>query len=229
MSQEIDWTDTPSPIAAGSRPDLIRCGLGSLPPLIALNPRHVGVELHFWQGRSFPHLKEGCPACAAKNVATWKGYLGVWNPATRLSGILEFTLGCVSALDAHFLARGTCRGATLQIKRNGNKANGKLSLTVSTSQWGCDQLPATPDIRQQLSVMWGSKRLEEFISTQPGRAVAEAPATPAEVATHRANHAAAIDQAPPGQIEMPGAIAARLLAGKFGLINGNARQKEPTP
>lgn len=185
MPNDIDWQDEPTPVAAGSRPDLIRCGPGSLPPLICLCRRHVGSELHYWQGRSFPHLKQDCPACAAKNVATWKGYIGVWNPATRLCGVLEFTLGCVSALDAWFMARGTLRAATLSVKRAGLKANGKLSITVSPSQWGCDQLPEEPDVKHQLSIMWGSKRLDEFIRTEPHRPVVEAPSTPEEVITRR--------------------------------------------
>lgn len=186
MSSEIEWSDHPEPVSPGQRPELIRCGQGSLPAMICISTRHCGGDLHYWQGRSFPHLKKDCPACASKNVAVWKGYLGVWNPSTRLTGILEFTLRCVSALDAYFLAHGTCRGATIVMKRNGTKPNGKLNLTATTSQWGLDQLPEEPNIRTQLSMMWGSKRQDELINIEPTRPVVDPPETTAEVLAKRA-------------------------------------------
>lgn len=229
MSGEIEWSDHPEPVAPGQKPELIRCGQGSLPPMICISTRHCGGDLHYWQGRSFPHLKTDCPACASKNVAVWKGYLGVWNPGTRLTGILEFTLRCTSALDAYFLAHGTCRGASIQLKRSGSKPNGKLNLTATTSQWGHDQLPEEPNIRYQLGIMWGSKRQEDLININPTRPVVEAPTTADEVLTKRARVTSHMPIEVIERMGMPLSDAGAALAAGFAQHNGgfkkNGKQK----
>ncbi len=185
MALEIEWVDEPTPVAPGQRLQIIRCGAGALPPLIALNTRHVGAELHYWQGRSYPHVRENCPACAARNHTTWKGYIGVWNPSTRDVGIVEFTLGCVSQLDAYYLAHETCRGATLRISRASLKANGKIILKADRSIYGSDQLPAAPNVRESLSKIWCSNRDDHQITTAPSRPVVEAPESTTDVLVKR--------------------------------------------
>lgn len=215
MAAEIEWEDAPPDQPAFQRLDIIRCGPTSLPPLIALNTRHCGAKLHYWQGRSYPHLKEHCPACAAKNNYIWKGYIGVWNPSTRAIGILEFTFAALSALDSYYLAQGTCRGATLTLKRSNGKANGKLLMTVARSMWGIDKLPPAPDVHNQLAAMWGSKRDEQFISTKPDRAIAEANEPNALVKQNRAIQDAMTPESNGEKSTISLQDAGRLLAGRF--------------
>lgn len=173
MLQDIDWQEHPAPIAPGTRLDLIRCKTGSLPPLIVLSERHVGTEIHWYNGRSFPHLKNGCPACAAKRPGVWKGYLAVWQPKARVPAILEFTARCTSALDAHYLAYGTLRAAAVTLTRKGTKEKGPLTLDVTMSQHAPNDLPAAPDIRRALTAMWNAARQEEDLVLEPGRPVVE--------------------------------------------------------
>jgi hypothetical protein len=217
MSAEIDWQDEPAQVAPGTRVDLIRCGTGSLPPLIALNSRHIGAELHFWQGRSFPHIKTECPACAAKNGCVWKGYIGVWNPSTRATGILEFTLGCVTHLDAYFIAHQTCRGATISLKRSNGKANGKLIMTCTRSIWANDQLPPAPDLRKSMSLMWNANRVDHLINTNPTRPVVEAPTTSSEVLQRRRNLDAMLPETTGERTTISLQDAGRLLATRFAM------------
>lgn len=216
MSAEIDWQDEPAQVAPGQRVDLIRCGPGSLPPLIALNSRHIGAELHFWQGRSFPHIKKDCPACAARSGCVWKGYIGVWNPSTRATGILEFTLGCVTHLDAYYLAHETCRGAAITVKRSNGKANGKLLMTCTRSIWTSDQIPPAPDLRKSMSLMWNANRVDHLIDTNPQRPVQEAPDSVAEVLSRRNQRAALGDTVDPSNIKMNLTTAGKLLAATLG-------------
>ena len=175
MLTDIEWTETPAAAAPGSRLDLIRCRTGALPPLIILSHRHVGTEIHWYNGRSFPHLKNGCPACDAKRPAVWKGYLAVWQPQPRTIAILEFTARCTEPIDAYYLAYGTLRAATIRVTRKGTKEKGPLFAELQPSQIPTNELPAAPDIKKALTAMWNARRQEQDIDLEPPRALIEPP------------------------------------------------------
>jgi hypothetical protein len=175
MLSPIDWQEHPAPIAPGSRLDLIRCKLGATVPVVVLSERQVGTEIHWYNGRSFPHLKNGCPACLAKRPAVWKGYLAVWQPKPRTIAIIEFTTRCTNALDAYFLAYGTLRAATVVLTRKGRSDKGPLTLDISPSQYATNDLPPAPDIRHALTHMWNASRQDDDIDLTPPRPVVEPP------------------------------------------------------
>ena len=193
MLTDIDWQEQPAPITPGSRLELIRCKTGTLPPLIVLSDRHVGTEIHWFAGRSFPHLKNGCPACEAKRPAVWKGYIAVWQQKQRTPAILEFTARCTEALDAYYLAYGTLRAATVVISRKGPNEKGPLSLEITRSNHAPNDLPPTPDIRKALTTMWNSARQDNDISVTPPRPIVEPPMNNDELRKRRPDRFTAHD------------------------------------
>lgn len=193
MASTVDWASQPEPVRPGNKLDLIRCKTGALPPLVCLSSRHVGCDIHWWGGRSFPHLAKDCPACKDKRPAVWKGWIAVWHPKTREIGILEFTHRCTESLDAYFLAHGSCRGGIVTVSRSGTKANGKLTLQIVTGTYAVNELPACPDIKHALELMWVAKRVEDDILITPTRPVVEPPMNNDELAKRRPDRAAAIE------------------------------------
>lgn len=224
MAHQIDWQNEPAPIAPGNAMDLTRCKMGSTPPLIVLNTRHVGNEMHWFGGRSYPHTGKGCPACAAKRPGVWKGYIGVWNPKTRQSQILEFTAPCTSAFNEHFLAFGTCRGAVVVITRKGDKANGRLTAKLSRSEYGLDQLPPEPNLKDALEKIWFSRPHNFVGDMHPGRPYVEPPSTTDEVIARRQLTDHVIHQRNADDEQISLRDAGEMLADKFAEANTSFRR-----
>jgi hypothetical protein len=215
MPNNDDWDAEPTLVTPGTRTQLLRCGVGPLPPMIAITDDLQGRNMHFWKGRSFPHLKTKCPACDSQNIAVWKGYLGVWIPTSRLTAILEFTAPCLDAIKAYRAAHGTLRTATISLTRAGKRPNGALSMTVTTSQWGSDQLPEPPDLKAQLLKIWdGHNQTKSYTESNP-RDYAEPPSTVPEVLARRNQAAALGPHATNSKHTIPIAEAAKLVADCF--------------
>lgn len=165
--------------------DLRRCPPGGLPPVISLSDWLIGNELHWWNGRSFPHLKENCPACAAKRSKVWKGYLGCLDPKTRKIFILELTPNCTEALSAYKITYGSLRGAQIKLDRSATKINGRVTATATPAQLGGLELPLPPDLRKILDHMWQVDHMPEQTTPVDPRPVTEAPMNNEELAKRR--------------------------------------------
>ena len=66
MSGDIAWTKFTTADTAKNGFELLRCGPTTLGPFVILSREALAVELHYWQGKSVPHLTINCPACHAK-------------------------------------------------------------------------------------------------------------------------------------------------------------------
>lgn len=185
MKAEIEWSDTPPTQADLKSADLRRCPCGGLPAAIILSEWLTGNELHWWNGRSFPHLANDCPACAAKRAKVWKGYLACLDPKTRKIFILEITPNCTEPLSAYKLTFGSLRGATLKLDRSSSKPNGRVTATVSQSNLGGLDLPQPPDIRAILRHMWQTDHRPQDDKPENTRAVTEAPMSNEELRKRR--------------------------------------------
>lgn len=175
MKPEIEWTDTPPTETSTKSADLKRCPPGGMPPVIVLSDWLTGNELHWFNGRSFPHLANDCPACKAKRPKVWKGYLAVLDPKTRKTFILEVTPNCTEPLSAYKLTFGSLRGAALKLERSATKANGRVTANVTQANIGGLELPRPPDIRATLRHMWQTDHRPEDEKEETPRPITEAP------------------------------------------------------
>lgn len=175
MTPEIEWNDNPHTQTQPHSADLRRCPPGGLPPAIILMDWITGNELHWWNGRSFPHLKTECPACAAKRAKVWKGYVACLDPKTRKIFILELTPNCTEPLSAYKLTFGSLRGATIKLDRPATKINGRVTATVTPTHLGGLELPQPPDVRKILQHMWQTDHRPADDQPQVPRPIVESP------------------------------------------------------
>lgn len=181
MTHEIDWSDRPNVQLSRDRHDIVRCGTGSMKPHVILNDEIVGAELHWFQGRSTPHLKHDCPFCGPGKQTVWKGHVVGYDPDTKRTVIIEFTAPCIDPIAAYKQQWQTIRGALLRLHRLGGKANGKLVATVAPSNIPTAQLPEPFDLRAALHFMWNSRRDLTNIRTEAPRLVNDGPANNSEL------------------------------------------------
>lgn len=186
MKSEIEWSDTPPTQTDLHSADLRRCPPGGMPPAIILVDWITGNELHWWNGRSFPHLANDCPACAAKRARVWKGYLACLELKTRKIFILEITPNCTEPLAAYKLTFGSLRGAQIKLERSATKINGRVTATVTPAALGGLELPQPPDVRNILRHMWQTDHRAADDKPEVPRPVVEAPQTTQQVIARRA-------------------------------------------
>lgn len=191
MNGEVDWTDTPNDLRRTDSIAILRAGTGTTPALVVLSDKVVGAELHWWNGRSTPHIKGKCPACDAKRPAVWKGYIAVYNPKTHQINILELTPCCIDPLAVYRQTFGSLKGALITLSRPGTKKNGRLTATITPSNFPQSSLPLCPDVRAALVFMWSARRQQDDISYQTPRDVVDGPGDNLELARRRP------DRAPP--------------------------------
>jgi hypothetical protein len=185
MFGEVEWSDSPDTLRRTDSVAILRAGTGATPALIVLSERVLGVELHWWQGRSTPHIKGKCPACEAKRPAVWKGYIAVYNPKTHVVNILEITPCCIDPLSVYRQAFGTLRGGLLTLSRSNTKKNGRLTATIMPSNFPLSGLPPCPDVQAALVFMWAARRHSEGISYQTPRDEVDGPGTNEELGRKR--------------------------------------------
>jgi hypothetical protein len=166
MTTPIAWNHDPEPESKTPKLKLLRCPQGSLPPFVILSDRQFGGDMHFYGGRSIPCEGKECPYCAVHSKTVWKGYLAVWEPKTRGTGILEFTKPCLETIRTYRAAHGTLRTHSIQLNRAGRKINGALSAVLSPTTWAHADLPEPPDVIAILTKMW-NQRPETIMKPQP--------------------------------------------------------------
>lgn len=154
MSGDIAWTRFRSADQQKHGFELLRCGPTTLGPFAVLSKEPLAVEVHFWQGKSMPHLTVNCPACAAKRPRRLRGYLAVWNEKHRTQYCLELTDGCIPRIQEHLDNFGTLRGAWIRLTRPSGKANGKLFVHIERSSLSDALMPQPMNLRDYLIRIW---------------------------------------------------------------------------
>lgn len=190
MKNDIDWSDAPPTKSKAQAADLRRCPPGGFPPVIVLSEWIIGNEMHWYNGRSFPHLKSDCPACLAKRSKVWKGYLGCLDPKTRKVFILEITPNCIDPAAAYKECYGSLRGAGIKLDRSATKINGRVTASFCAANLGGLDLPRCPDVRSILQHMWQTDHRKDDSAPQNPRAVSEAPENNGELTKKRPDRAA---------------------------------------
>ena len=175
MSDQIEWTDAPTAASKLPACELRRCPPGGLKPQIILSDWITGNELHWFNGRSFPHLKNDCPACAAKRAKVWKGYLAALDPAKRTVYLLEITPNCVDAATAYKQSYGSLRGSALTLNRSATKANGRVTASFVPANLAGLDLPQPPDVRGTLERMWQTDHRKADSKPEDPRIVLDGP------------------------------------------------------
>jgi hypothetical protein len=122
---------------------------------VCVSADFFGVRVHYYCGRTVPHLRAGCEPCSRKHLSRWKGYiLGiVVGSGERI--IFEFTPAVASSFLEVFDAEKSLRGVVCVAKRTSNKPNGKLHVTFKGLHSNANKLPSEVPIPDLLARIWG--------------------------------------------------------------------------
>lgn len=155
-SEKIEWTTERKPREKQDRLELERCPAGASPVYLCLSDTYVSNRLHYWQGRSYPHLLENCPACEAGNTPRDKHYVVAHDLKRHKTVIVELTDAAADEFDEYLRLYQTCRGAAFRLVRKSGKINGRISCEMRPSNEPDNALPRPPDLKASLVRMWGS-------------------------------------------------------------------------
>ena len=161
---QIEWNDAPRNPDKTGQLDLERCDAKSLGWLTILSDKPLWNTIHWFNGRSTPHTRENCAACAAGRAGTEKGYLASYNPKTRRIAIAELTAPCHDEVAKWLNAHGTLRGASFKLTRPSGNIKGKLKLQIVQGEQGTLELPPCPDVMKALHFMWGTSLIPKAIA-----------------------------------------------------------------
>lgn len=152
---------------------------------IITSPHFIGVDTHFWKGHTTPCEAPNCSACEHALIATWHGYLSLWQPKTNHAAIFEFTATGGLQLEDYARRTGTLRATALLAQRIGKRANGRLDFQLAPAGLEHGPIPEPPDIITVLASIW--RLPAEAFQFPPGHALStEANAVNAEIlALHR--------------------------------------------
>lgn len=128
----------------------------------------LGVETHYWLGRTGPCPNLNCAACKAGHRSRWKGYLLAQDLKGQGQIVFEFTPPGQKVLKDAWKQFGTMRGMQIVVGRHGKKANSRVAIQVRSQA----NLPvdAVPDysVWPILSRIWGLHERADYRAVELG-------------------------------------------------------------
>ncbi len=157
----IEWVPRPDETQQSPGYKLMRCPADKKLGFICYSRAIIGVNVHFWKGRTNPCTGEDCRACDDKSPYRWRGYLCGAHPKSKIVAAIEITGGCIDPIDDYGKTYGSIRGAIIMLERMSNRANGAVKLTIERSDWPPETLPEPIDIQNLLMKLWDSGKSEK--------------------------------------------------------------------
>jgi hypothetical protein len=150
--------------------------------MVIVSHVHVGFETHHYLGKTVPHLRSDCPACARHMNWRWTGYLLAQLPVDGKKILFEFPE--MAGLDLKQLMETypDLRGLALQAIRPSQRPNGRVHLTSKGMFSKKIELAEDEPIKPIVYHIWG---LRDSAATVEDTDVAKG-FTPAERARHQA-------------------------------------------
>ena len=171
----VDWQDQPPAHQTSLNVDLIRCPTSSTGPWLITCEKHVGCQLYWLNGRSNPHLGEGCPGCEANRPHRWNGWLCVYDERRLRHCILEITPNCLVTINEFLMQMKTLRGARILLRRQNGKFNGRITAEMSRSELTDLQIPQPFDLAAEMERLWLAPNRSEKVKLETPRVHEEKP------------------------------------------------------
>lgn len=149
------------------RYDLVRPPAGRSLIGTILSVRLLGLDLHYWGGRTVPHTEPACRACDAKNRRDWHNFFFLWDRTTGIIRIVQITDGPVAQFDEFQANHGSLRGASCKLFRHGKKDNSPQGAVLVPGTVSADELPPCPDLATQLDRIWWGNLTTNLIGEAP--------------------------------------------------------------
>lgn len=123
--------------------------------LVLLSREILGLQTHFYLGRTGPCLRDKCDACRRNHLARWKGYLLAKDVSTMSQIVFEFTPPGVKSLVDAQKTYGTMRGLQIIVSRIGKKANSRVNIFVKGWTHIDERDMTDYNVWPILSMIWG--------------------------------------------------------------------------
>jgi len=135
----------------------------------------VGVDTHYFKGRTLPCTMPVCPACMEFSPKRWHGYLYVMSAKKLTIAAVELTAGCAQQIDRAVQNFGSLYKLIIQGTRQKQRANGKIEISASGLFTGAIPELRIPPIKELLKRIWsgGFKHVEEFLAKNQTPATTE--------------------------------------------------------
>lgn len=150
----VEWTNQlPSSDDRQSLPIRRTPGTKTLKAIVTSEDM-IGTFTHYYRGRTSPCERPDCEACNSGMPYRYHAYVGCWDPMSNLHFILEVTAQAAEHLVKHRTQHTTLRGCEISAYRWGKRSNGRVILRCTKSVVPVTSLPAPPDLKKCLSVLW---------------------------------------------------------------------------
>jgi hypothetical protein len=153
------WEESDAPLEDHGKFEwrLLRTPTSKIIKVAFVNARHYGLYKHHWKRSTYPHLREGCPACAAGNECRWYGYVLALLSPTREHVVFEFTAGAAESVLKAIRDYHTLRGLVVLASRPNKRDNGAVLLSFSGERLPESELPADVPCRPICARIWGHR------------------------------------------------------------------------
>jgi len=93
-----------------------------------VSPAMVGCWTHFYDGRTYPHKIDDCPACAGNMKREWHGYFAALRESNGQKLIIEVTERVGGFIEHWQSQHRTLRGSRIRLHRAGKAAHSKIHV-----------------------------------------------------------------------------------------------------
>lgn len=127
-------------------------------------PSLVGCLVHFFDKRTRPHIepRENCEGCQRRCDTRWKGYLGCWDRGKGRLCFAEVTKEAYERCNGFQDYKDKLRGMCINLTRNGESRNAKVTARLSLYAGKPDELPPPFDLQRALEHLWFTHEGEEL-------------------------------------------------------------------
>jgi len=147
-------TDRPPDNASGPGLRLIRASAKT--PIIGTitSDRLLGVNTHYYSGRTQPCSAPDCRACADAIPWRWHAYISLILDDTSEHTLLELTASAVAPIVEYQDLHTTLTAARLKVTRPNGRPNGRVWVQIKPPNEPTIALPPPPNIPRTLCHIW---------------------------------------------------------------------------
>ena len=109
---------------------------------------------HWVEGRLRPCRGLGCTFCAQHRGGNWRYVFSVWDSETRTTGLLELGAKAAEAIYEQSQAEGRLRGLRFSVRKEGQKARGRLIVEAEPAAMAAELLPEAEDPQAHIERAW---------------------------------------------------------------------------
>ena len=155
QERPLEFRSEPTVKKATRKYDILRVKAAGVSNIVILGDEFLWHKIHYWRGRTIPHFGHPCEACDHGTSLRERGYIAIAALNKTKIHILEVTDQCQDAISDALDMLSGLRGQVVRLGRVKEVDNGKLFLEFMGRTIASTLLPASPDVGEVMSRVWG--------------------------------------------------------------------------